>query len=83
MSAPPMMYADPSQQQQPMPQVQYAPPPPQYAAGGIICEYYDTIYNTIRDAIFTCAQKLTYLYVSLIYRTEPKTKTWKTEKNIR
>jgi len=31
--------------------------------------------NTIRDAILTCAQKLTR--VSLIYRTEPTTKKWK------
>jgi len=29
------------------------------------------IYDTIRDAILTCAQKLTR--VSLIYRTEPTT----------
>jgi len=35
-------------------------------------------YDTIRDAILTCAQKLTR--VSLIYRTEPTTKKWKTEK---
>jgi len=34
--------------------------------------------DTIRDAILTCAQKLTR--VSLIYRTEPTTKKWKTEK---
>ena len=34
---------------------------------------YDTIrYDTIRDAILTCAEKLTR--GSLIYRTEPKTK---------
>jgi len=32
-------------------------------------------YDTIRDAILTCAQKLTQ--VSLIYRKEPKTKKWK------
>ena len=31
-------------------------------------------YDTIRDAILTCAQKLTQ--VSLIYCTEPKTKKW-------
>jgi len=37
-------------------------------------------YDTIRDAILTCAQKLTR--VSLIYRTEPTTKKWrKQEKN--
>jgi len=36
--------------------------------------------NTIRDAILTCAQTLTR--VSLIYRTEPTTKKWKTEKLI-
>ena len=35
-------------------------------------------YNRIRDAILTCAQKLTR--VSLIYRTKPTTKKWKTEK---
>ena len=34
--------------------------------------------DTIRYAILTCAQKLTW--VSLIYRTEPTTKKWKTEK---
>ena len=34
--------------------------------------------DTIRDAILTCAQKLTK--VSLIYHTEPTTKKWKTEK---
>jgi len=40
---------------------------------------YSTVkYNTIRDAIVTCAQKLTQ--VTLIYHTEPKTKKWKTEK---
>jgi len=36
-------------------------------------------YDTIRDAILTCAQKLAR--VSLICRTEPTTrKKWKTEK---
>jgi len=35
-------------------------------------------YDTIRDAILTCAQKPTW--VSLIYRTETTTKKWKTEK---
>ena len=35
-------------------------------------------YDTIRDAILTCAQKLTC--VSLIYCTEPTSKKWKTEK---
>jgi len=35
-------------------------------------------YDTTRDVILTCAQKLTR--VSLIYRTEPTTKKWKTEK---
>ena len=33
------------------------------------------LYDTIRNAIPKCAQKLTL--VSLIYRTEPKTKMWK------
>jgi len=33
------------------------------------------VYDTIRDAILTCAQKLTW--VSLIYRTEPSTKSGK------
>ena len=43
---------------------------------------YDTIrYDTIRDAISTCAQKPTR--VSLIYRTEPTTKSVKTEKNLK
>jgi len=37
----------------------------------------DSNYTT-RDAILTCAQKLTW--VSLIYQTEPKTKKWRTEK---
>jgi len=35
-------------------------------------------YDTIWDAILTCNQKLTW--VSLIYRTEPTTKTWKNRK---
>ena len=35
-------------------------------------------YDTIRDAILTCAQKPTW--ASLIYRTEPIIKKWKTEK---
>jgi len=35
-------------------------------------------YDTIRDVILTCNQKLTW--VSLIYRTDPTTKKWKTEK---
>jgi len=34
--------------------------------------------HTMRDAILTCAQKLTR--VSLIYRTEPTTEKWKIEK---
>ena len=37
-------------------------------------------YDTIRDAIFTCARKPTR--VSLIYRTETTTKNRKTEKLI-
>ena len=32
----------------------------------------------IRDAILTCAQKL--IRISLIYRTKPTTKKWKTVK---
>jgi len=39
---------------------------------------YDRIRDAIRDVILTRAQKLTW--VSLIYRTEPTTKKWKTEK---
>ena len=35
-------------------------------------------YDTIRDAIWTCARKLTW--VSLIYRTEPTTKKCKNRK---
>jgi len=35
-------------------------------------------YDTIREAILTRAQKLTR--VSLIYRTQPKTKKWKKER---
>jgi len=43
---------------------------------------YDTIrYDTIRDAILTCARKPTW--VSLIYRTEPITKSVKTEKKLK
>jgi len=38
-------------------------------------------YDTIRDAIFTCAQKLTR--VSLMYRTEPSTKKWGKEKKLK
>jgi len=38
----------------------------------------DGKYDMIRGAILTCAQKPTR--VSLIYRTEPTTKKWKTEK---
>ena len=34
--------------------------------------------DSIRDAILTCAQKLTW--VSSIYRTEPNSQKWKTEK---
>jgi len=40
---------------------------------------YTIRYDTIRDAILTCAQKPTR--VSLIYGTEPTTKKWNTEKN--
>ena len=36
------------------------------------------VYDTIRDAIVTCARKPTC--VSLIYRTEPTTEEWKTER---
>ena len=40
---------------------------------------HDTIrYDTIRDAVLTCAQNPTR--VSLIYSTETRTKNWKTEK---
>jgi len=35
-------------------------------------------FDTTRDAVLTCAQKL--IRVSLINRTEPTTKQWKTEK---
>ena len=38
-------------------------------------------YDTIRDAILTCARKPTR--VSLIYRTEPTTKKCKTEKKLK
>ena len=38
-----------------------------------------TAYDTIRDAILTCARKPTW--VSLIYRTEPTTKKCKNKKN--
>jgi len=34
--------------------------------------------NTTRDAILTCAQKLTR--ANLVYRRKPTTKKWKTEK---
>jgi len=36
------------------------------------------VNKKLRDAILTCAQKLTW--VGLIYRTEPTTEKWKTEK---
>jgi len=42
---------------------------------------YDTIRDTIRDAISTCAQKLTR--VSLICRTEPTTKKRKNRKKLK
>jgi len=38
-------------------------------------------YDTIRDAILTCARKPTR--VSLIYRTEPTTKKCKTKKKLK
>jgi len=38
----------------------------------------DVSYDTIREAILTCAQRLTS--VSLIYRTEPTTKQCEKEK---
>ena len=41
----------------------------------------DKIRYDARDAISTCAQKLTR--ISLIYRTEPTTKKWKTEKKLK
>ena len=51
---------------------QYTPENKQYTK-------YDTIrYDTIRDAILTCARKPTW--VSLIYRTQPTTKTCKNRK---
>jgi len=43
---------------------------------------YDTIpYDTIRDAILTCARKPTW--VRLIYRTEPTTKECKNRKKLK
>ena len=36
------------------------------------------MYDTIRDVVLACTQKLTC--VSLIYCTEPTAKKWKTEK---
>jgi len=39
---------------------------------------YSLRYDTIRDAILTCARKPTW--IGLIYRTEPTTKNCKTEK---
>ena len=38
-------------------------------------------YDTIRDAILTCARKPTE--VSLIYRTEPTTKKFKNRKKVK
>jgi len=38
-------------------------------------------YDTIRDAVLTCAQKLTK--VSLIYRTEPATKSENKQKKLK
>jgi len=47
-----------------------------------ICVTKDTIrYDTIRDAILTCALKPTW--VSLIYRTEPTTKKCKNRKKTK
>jgi len=40
----------------------------------------DAFYDTIRNAILTCARNPTWLSVSLIYRTEPTTKKCRTEK---
>ena len=54
-----------------------------FTAARSACRYTSARYflqfrrDTIRDAVLTCAQKLTL--VSLIYRTEPTTKKWKTE----
>ena len=47
-----------------------------WLVAGIRCDA--ILYDTIRDAVLTCAQKLTR--VSLIYHTEPTTKSGKTEK---
>ena len=54
-------------------------PPPLESWGTSGAVNTDTIrYDTIRDAVLKCAQKPTQ--VTLIYRTEPTTKKWKTAK---
>ena len=40
-----------------------------------------TSYDTIRDAILTCARKLTQ--INLIYRTEPTTKNWEKKYKVK
>ena len=50
-----------------------------HGCSGLHALWYDTIrYDTIRDAILTCARKPTW--VSLIYRTKPTTKKCKNRK---
>ena len=49
-----------------------------HPSGGLT---YTIRYDTVRDAILTCAQKPTR--VSLIYGTEPTTKKWNTEKKLK
>ena len=46
-----------------------------------ITRVYTLIYDTIRDAILTCARKPTW--VSLIYRTEPTTKKCRNRKKTK
>ena len=49
-----------------------------YPVGALIASFTMIQYDTIRDAILTCARKPTS--VSLIYRTEPTIKKCKTQK---
>ena len=51
------------------------------ARSSIVVAYVTIRYDTIRDAILTCARKPTR--VSLIYRTEPTTKKCKTKKKLK
>ena len=64
----------------------HPPPLPRAVSASALCfrassDRVSSCYDTIRDAILTCAPKPTR--VSLIYRTEPTTEKWKTEKKLK